>query len=57
MNEDEVEYWNKVLGYLATKTNLHLWYSIKEGWCWISTKKDRFRITFKQSFEEIKKML
>ena len=56
MTPDEREYWIGVLEYLKGR-RLHLWYSINEGWCWVSKPSGRIKITYQITWSELIKKL
>ena len=59
MATDEKEYWQEVIDMLkGVKYNhLHLFYSSKEGWTWVSYESKRIRINSTMTLYEIKNKL
>lgn len=59
MSTIEKGYWDEVIEMLkGVKYNhLHLWYSSKQGWCYVSYKSKRIRINSTMTLYEIKNKL
>lgn len=60
MSKIEKSYWQEVIEMLKTETmykHLHLWYSSKCGWCYVSYKAERVRIDCIQTLFEIRNVL